>query len=95
MNNRRSFEDWEITTFERPKYLSACCDSRGYDVDCTMRVDPDGSGSKLSLKMTTKPRTFVGKLITPLEWLMSGMMRKIALKDLAGTKAYIEQHSSR
>ena len=94
MNNRQSCEEWELTEIERPNYFSAYCDSQGYDVNYTMRVDPEGSGSKLTLDMTTKPRTFVGKLMTPVEWLMSGMMRKIVLKDLESTKAYIERQSS-
>ncbi len=94
MNNRQSVEEWEMTAFENPNYLSAYCDSHGYDVEWTMRVDPEGDGSKLTLDMTTRPRTFVGKLMTPVEWFMSGMMKKIVLKDLESTKAYIEKHAS-
>lgn len=91
MHNKKSFEEWELTAIERPSYFSAYCDSQGYDVNYTMRVDPEGSGSKLTLDMTTKPRTLVGKLMTPIEWFMSGMMRKIVRKDLESTKAYIEK----
>ena len=94
MNNKQSFEDWEMTAFESPNYFSAYCDSQGYDIDLTMRVEPEGDGSRLTLEMTTKPRTFVGKLMTPLEWLMSGMMKKIVRKDLESTRAYIERSSS-
>lgn len=94
MNNRQSVEDWEMTAFDSPNYFSAYCDSQGYDVNYTMRVDAEGDGSRLTLELTTRPRTFVGKLLTPLEWLMSGMMKKIVRKDLESTKAYIEQDSS-
>lgn len=93
MKGKRSSEDWELTAYEPPSHFSAYCDSQGYDVNYTMRVEPEGSGSKLSLEMTTSPRTFVGKLMTPLEWLMAGMMRKIVLKDLESTKAFIERKS--
>lgn len=91
MNNKQSLEDWELTAFERPNYLSAYCDSQGYDVSYTMRVEPEDGGSRLSLEMTTSPRTMLGKLLTPIEWLMSGMMKKIVSKDLVSTKAYIEE----
>ena len=94
MNNSQSVEDWEMTAFESPTHFSAYCDSHGYDVDLTMRVAPDGEGSKLTLDMTTRPRTLIGKLLTPVEWLMSGMMKKIVRKDLESTKAYIEQRLS-
>ena len=90
MNNKKSFEDWELTAFERPSYFTAYCDSHGYDVNYTMRVQPEGDGSKLSLDMTTNPRSLTGKLMKPWEWLMSGMMKKIVLKDLESTRAYIE-----
>lgn len=94
MNNKQSVEEWEITAFESPHSFSAYCDSRGYDVAWTTRVESDGDGSKLTWDMTTKPRTFIGKLMTPLEWLMSGMMKSIVRKDLESTKAYIEQGST-
>ena len=55
-----------------------------------MRVEPEGNGSKLTMDMTTKPRTLLGKLMTPLELLMSGMMKKIVMKDLETKKAYVE-----
>ncbi|MGI9204462.1 MAG: SRPBCC family protein [Woeseiaceae bacterium] len=94
MNNKQSVEEWEMTAFESPRYFSAYCDSHGYDVEWTMRVDPEGTGSKLTLVMTTRPRTFIGKLMTPVEWLMSGMMKSIVRKDLESTRAFIEQDSS-
>ena len=94
LNDRQSFEDWELTEFDPPNYFSAYCDSQGYDVNYTMSVQPEGSGSKLSINMTTKPRTIIGKLMTPLEWMMAGMMRKIVFKDLESLKAYIERNSS-
>ncbi len=94
MNDRQSLEEWEMTAFVSPNYFSAYCDSHGYDVNYTMRVEPEGNGSKLTIDMTTKPRTIIGKLMTPLEWLMSGMMKKIVLKDLESTKTYIEKQGS-
>lgn len=94
MNNRQSIEEWEVTAFESPNTFTAYCDSQDYDVEWTMRVAPDGEASRLTLKMTTRPRTFIGKLMPPVEWLMSGMCRKMVRKDLESTKAYIEQGSS-
>lgn len=90
MNKRQSIEEWELTAFDCPNSFSAYCDSQGYDVKYTMRVEPQRNGSRLTMEMTTQPRTLIGKLMTPLEWLMAGMMKKIVLKDLESTKAYIE-----
>lgn len=94
MNKRESIEEWEMTAFESPNYFSAYCDSHGYDVEWTMRVTPEGDGSRLTLEMKTKPRKLIGKLLTPVEWFLSGMMTTIVRKDLESTKAYIEQDAS-
>ncbi len=94
MNKQRSVEEWEMTAFESPDYFSAYSDSHGYDVIWTMRVEPAREFSRLALEMTTRPRTFIGKLMTPVEWLMSGMMKSIVRKDLESTKAYIERNST-
>ena len=94
MNNKQSVEEWEMTAFDSPNYFSAYCDSGGYDVEWTMRIDPEGDGSRLALDMTTRPRTFIGKLMTPVEWLMSGMCKRMVRQDLESTKAYIEQGAS-
>lgn len=92
MNNRASVEHWEMKAFESPNFFSAYCDSQGYDVNWTMRVTSEGTGTRLTLEMSTKPRTFFGKLLTPIELLMSGTCRKIVQKDLEDTKRFIEGH---
>ena len=94
MHNKQSVEQWEMTAFDRPNYFSAYCDSQGYDVEWTMRVAPEGEGSRLTLDMTTKPRSFIGKLLTPVEWLMSAMCKSMVRKDLESTKVFIEQGCS-
>ena len=94
MNNKQCVEEWEMIAFESPSYFSAYCDSQGYDVEWTMRVDPEGDGSRLTLDMMTKPRTFIGKLMTPIEWLMSKMMKRLVLQDLESTKAFIEKQEA-
>lgn len=91
VNNKQSVEVWEMTAFESPNFFSAYCDSQGYDVEWSMRVIPEGNSSRLTFDMTTKPRTCIGKLLTPLEWLMSGLCKRMIQKDLGKTKAFIEQ----
>ena len=87
---KESIEEMEITEFARPTHYSVYCDSCGYDVEWTMRVDPRGDNSTLTLDMTSKPRTFVGKLMSPIEWLMAGMMKKCVLKDFEELKTFVE-----
>ena len=90
MNKQQSIEEGEITAFNAPQTYSAYCDSQGYDINLSMSVAPETDGSRLSLIMSTTPRTMMGKLMTPIEWMMSGMMKSIVRKDLENTKAFIE-----
>ncbi len=94
VKNKQSVEEWEMTAFERPSGFSAYCDSQGYDVHWTMRVDPEGDANRLTLHMTTKPRTWIGTLMTPVEWILSGICKRMVCKDLESTKAYIERSAS-
>ena len=91
MMKKEAVEEMEITAFERPTHYTVYCDSCGYDMNWTMRVEPRGDSSTLTLDMTSKARTLMGKLMTPLGWLMSGMMKKCVVKDLENIKAYIEK----
>lgn len=94
MSGKHSVQEWEMTAFDSPKRFSAYCDAEGYDVEWTMGVEAVGDVSRLTLNMTTKPRTFIGKLLTPVELLMASMCKGIVRRDLESTKAYIEQRSS-
>ena len=93
MNDRETVEEMEVTAFEHPHFYSAHSDSQGFDVDWTMRVDPKGQGSKLTLDMTSTPRTLAAKFKAPVAWLMTGMMKKMVAKDLEKIKTYIEQQA--
>ena len=91
MMKRESTEEMEITSFERPSHYSVYCDSAGYDMEWTMRVEALNEGSKLSLNMSSKPRTIIGKIMTPVEWLMVAVWaKKCVVKDLDDIKAFIE-----
>ena len=91
MMKKEAVEKMEITAFERPSYYTVYCDSCGCDMEWTMSVEPRGDGSTLTLDMMSKARTSMAKLMAPLGWLMSGMMKKCVVKDLDNIKAYIEK----
>jgi carbon monoxide dehydrogenase subunit G len=95
MMKKEAVEEMEISAFERPTHYTVYCDSCGCDMDWTMRVEPSGDGSTLALDMTSKARTLTAKLMAPLGWLMSGMMKKCVVKDLENIKAYIEKAGAR
>ena len=91
MMKRESTEEMEITAFERPSHYSVYCDSAGYDMEWTMRVEAKNEGSKLCLNMSSKPRTIIGKMMTPVEWLMVAIWaKKCVVKDLDDIKRFIE-----
>ncbi|MEM7386714.1 MAG: SRPBCC family protein [Verrucomicrobiota bacterium] len=91
---KESTEEMEITAFDRPNAYSVYCDSCGYDMAWTFRVEPVAKGSALTLEMSSTPRTLAGKLMAPIGWLMSGMMKKCVIKDLEEIKAFIEKEEA-
>ena len=94
MMNKEAVEEMEITAFDPPNHYTAYCDSCGCDMEWTMRVEPIGDGCMLSLEMASKPRTLMAKLMSPLGWLMSGMMKKCVVKDLENIKTHMESEGA-
>jgi hypothetical protein len=46
------------------------------------RIFVGPEGTRLQLEMKAEAQTFFAKLMTPMAWLMKGMMKKMIQKDL-------------
>jgi carbon monoxide dehydrogenase subunit G len=46
MMKKQAVEEMEITSFERPTHYTVYCDSSGYDIDWTMRVEPRATAAR-------------------------------------------------
>ena len=61
MMKKEAVEEMEVTAFESPSYYTVHCDSCGYVVEWTFRVEPSAGGSTLSLVMTSTAQTSAGQ----------------------------------
>lgn len=95
MMKKEAVEEMEVTAFESPSHYSVHCDSCGYVVEWTFRVEPSGGGSKLTLVMTSTAQTLLAKLMAPLCWLTAGMMKKCVEADMRNIKDYIEKQPAK
>ncbi len=90
MMKKETTEEMEITEWVPNSHYAVHSDSCGSDFTCVMRVTPADAGCTVTMDMEFKPRTFMAKLMTPLGWLMTGVMKKCILGDLEDLKRHIE-----
>lgn len=84
-------EQMEVTSFSPPTGYTLACDSHGTDYVSTFRFEPAGAGTRVSLDFSATPRTLGAKLLSPLGWLMMGMVKKCIDDDLKALKAAAEK----
>ena len=90
MMGKSQTELMKIAAWEPGSHYTVYSDSCGSDFHWTMRVVPRGEQATLRTEMDVKARTFMAKLMTPLGWLMSGMMKKCIRQDLEDIKRSAE-----
>ena len=79
-----------MVEFEPPRRLTLVAVSCGAEYRCEHRFAPDGAGTLLELAIRTRALTLFARLMTPLAWLMRGVMRKAIAKDLDALARAVE-----
>ncbi len=90
MMKKEATEEMWITAWDPPNGYSVGGDSCGSSWLSEFRLTPQGAGTRVEMLMSWKANTFLAKLMTPLGWLMSGMMKKCMRKDFEDIKAAAE-----
>jgi hypothetical protein len=91
MFGREATETMEFTVFQPNDRYVLSCHSCGALIETEFRFSDNVGGTLVEVTMTGRAQTFFAKLMTPLSWLMSGMMKKCLQGDLDRIKASIEQ----
>lgn len=87
---KESTEEMEFTAFEPGKHYAVGAISCGCQFETRFDFVPDEGGTRVEMKMESKPLTFMAKLMSPIGALMAGSMRKMIEKDLDELKAAAE-----
>lgn len=90
MFGKEATEEFEVTAFDPPTGFELAVHSCGAEVKSQFRCFPEGSGTRLEVDMIWRNVTFLAKLMSPLTWMMSGMMRKCVEQDLKDIKVAAE-----
>jgi hypothetical protein len=90
MMKRETTETFEVTAFEPSKRFEMRAFSCGVDFGCEFHFEPIPEGTNVTVTMTSAPKSFFAKLMSPLGFLMMGTMKKCIDDDLACIKAAAE-----
>lgn len=91
---KASTEEMWFTEFNRPNHYAVEAESCGSHFRTDFRFESQGEGTLVTLQMTTKPISLFAKLMSPLGFLMKGMMIKCFEKDLHDCKAACEENGN-
>lgn len=81
----------EITRFDPPRAFSVQCESCGCQYVMDFSFEPALSGTRVSLRVTTRPRTRLARLMAPVAAWMAGSMRRQLAADLEALKRAAER----
>ena len=95
MFKREAAEEFEVTEMAPPARLVLVAESCGCRYVCTHRLAPEAEGTRLELEMQITPLGLVARLMSPLNFLMAGTMKKAIQQDLDDLKAAVESAKAR
>lgn len=84
-------ETLTFTRYEPHRVYSLRSDSNGCQFDSEFVIEPQGDGVLVRMTTTTSPQGFLARLLTPIQWLMKGMMRRMLDQDLTDIKLAAER----
>lgn len=78
----RQCADMEVVAWSPPRSYSLRGYAMGTEFTSEIRCVPDGSGTRLEMAVSVRPKTLGARILTPLISLTSKMMVKACAKDL-------------
>ncbi len=93
MFKRPATEILEVTEYHPDRSYTVGCTSCGCEYSTEFLFQPEGQGTRVDMTMTTRPLTFMAKLMSPLGRLMAGPMRKCFEQDLDDLQAGLESNT--
>lgn len=90
MFGREATEEMEVTQFEPGKSYTLEAESCGTRYSTRMDFQAEGQGCRVTMDVEAHAVTFMAKLMSPLCWFMSGMMKKCLEQDLESIASRVE-----
>ncbi len=90
MFGREATEELEITRFVPNRSYAVECESCGVHFKTDFRFHPQDGQTKVEMEMTTRPLSWMARIMSPLTFMMRGMLIKALTQDLDDCKRAIE-----
>jgi len=90
MFGKEATEEMAISDLRPNQSYTVRGESCGAEFLTELRFTPQGEATLVEMETRTRPLTFVAWLMTPLGWLMSGMMKKCLAEDLEAMRRHLE-----
>jgi len=90
MFGKEATEEMTVSGLEPGRSCTIRATSCGCEYTTVFTFSDERGGTLVRMSMTSRARTFLAKLMTPLGWLMRRTMRKLLAKDLDDLAASVE-----
>lgn len=90
MFGKEATETMEVVAFDPPRQYTLRAMSCSVEFTSTLRCTRVNGGTRLEQDTTTRPTTFMARVMSPLGVLMLGPMKKAMDKDLQDIKSHLE-----
>jgi hypothetical protein len=90
MFGKEATEEMTISAFDPPHGYEVTAHSCGTDYHTIFRFLPESGGTRVEFEFHARAVSFFAKLLTPLMFLMKGVMRKCVEQDLEDIKKAAE-----
>jgi len=91
MMKREATETMTISEFEPNKRYIATADSCGCHYESEFRFTAEGAGrTRVDMMFTGRPVSFMAKVMSPMFFFMTGMLRKCLEQDFEALGKYLE-----
>ncbi len=90
MFGKEATEEMTISAFDPPRSYETKARSCGAEYHSILRFVPDGGGTRVDVEFRMRAVSFFAKLLTPLAFLMKGMLRKCLDQDMEDIKKAAE-----
>lgn len=90
MFRKEASEEMTIVEFVPNDRYVMTAESCGCRYRTTFRFRPVGEGTEVEMEFLAKPVTLLARIVAPMMFFMSGMVRKCVEQDLKDLKAFLE-----
>ena len=84
-------EEVEVAALERGRSFELLCESFGSEYREVYHFSPEGEATRVKMDFLERPRSRSAKLMTPVRWLMKGILRRNLEDDLGWIRRWIER----